>query len=91
MFLWCLVGGADIFDAGGSGQSPEGWSELGVMVANQLLGVLAEGRGLAQLLADPGVGWGAGDADRHDAASSQLDHEAGMVWAPVCKCNGVPT
>jgi hypothetical protein len=43
-----------------------------------MLGMLAEGCGLAQLLGDPGIGRVACDADMHYAACGRVHHEEGM-------------
>ena len=39
MFLGRPVGGADLFDTGGGGQSPEGRAKPAVVVADQVFGV----------------------------------------------------
>jgi|tagenome__1003787_1003787.scaffolds.fasta_scaffold19747854_2 hypothetical protein len=49
------VGRAQFHDAGPRSESGEGRPKLAIVVADEVFGMLPEGRGLAQLLGDPGV------------------------------------
>ena len=57
VFLWGAVGGTHLLNACGRSQGDERRTEPAVVVANEVLGVQPERRGLAQLLGDPGIGW----------------------------------
>ncbi len=64
-------GRAQHADPARRGQVVETWPVLAVVVADKESGGLPEGRGLAQLLRGPGVGWVARHADVDDAARAE--------------------
>ena len=75
------VGRAQLRDAARRGDAGEGRPVLAVVVADEVARPLAEGRGLAQLLGDPGVGRVARHADMDDPARAERDDEEGVQRA----------
>ena len=71
------VGGAQDGDATRRGHAREGRPVLAIVVADEVPRPLVAGRGLAQLLGDPGVGRVARHADMDDAPRAERDDEEG--------------
>src|ERR1051326_8921382 len=65
------------FDPGPARHPCEERTELAVVIPNQEPGCLANGRGLPQLLGEPGIGRMASHPDRHDFSALQFDDEEG--------------
>ena len=69
--LWNADGRTQHPDPARGGETVEAGTVFRVVVADEILRRLTEGRGLAQLLGDPLVRRRAGDADVHDTARPQ--------------------
>ena len=68
---------AQLHDTAGRRNARESLALLAVAVADEVSGALVEGRRLAQLLGDPGVGRAARHADVDHPARAQLHEEEG--------------
>jgi len=71
--------GSEDFDVCSSSHPHELGAKLAVSVVDQVLGTLAEGCHLAELLGCPGVGWRIRHTDMNHLARAQFDDEKGEV------------